>query len=1248
MSGAEALFAVGIICNAMQIITFGKDALHVYRSMRENGVTDPRLDSYLALAATSYKNLGDQSRGPMPLTSDQQQLLDICEKAHKGLLEFQSKFKALELDEQSRKGLLGMARVVKVGIKTLLQSKELKDLENDFQRYEHLFQTRLIHQVCSQADASALLTQEAFTRLEAAQQNVVIKLAEGHTKLSDLLSRESAAIKDHVQEQHLDTRTDVSKHIRDAELHVKSHVSESSAKVQHDLALRSKEVDDNKRHEQLLASLRYPEMNARKNQVAANSPNTCRWLFETQRSPWSSDSGSIDSYSHETGDSDESSDNLSGKETNDNQEDVDESGLDNDTDSSASVSEEPTPFARWLMSDSGMFWISGKPASGKSTLMKFIATSPLTTENLDIWRPSVKVLTHYFWKPGSGMEKSLRGMLLSLAHQVLLCRVDLVRRLWEEPEMAFIHHKWSQADWALEEIEDLLCRTLEVSDDAFFIIIDGLDESTEFERYLSTPHHNSNVLDRLIQLNKVKICASSREETTFCRCFEGVEKLRIHDLTKHDIREFANSRLGCLPFLNDFDRGRLLNEVTLGADGVFLWVSLVLDSVSRTFRLTNDIEALIERVEHAPRDIMKLFQDIWERSGDDGDVASYQVTASRYLNLALVAQRCVQKYAHCTFERFHSLLAIAIALDTREVVSMLDQVRIAPIPDILAKCSIVEQELRTICCGFLEIGGLDISGGGERVHECLLDYVNKNISFIHRCAVDYLTDTESGALLLGACGWSEEESKARLLGGVMTGYCFVVPLPSFDKPFDLARFGIDFKILERRPGPLEVGQADGVQCRTVEIFESLGLSEKLLEEAYNVMEVAFWSPDDDGQLQRKDLAYDTEEGLSHLPHVILNQARINDMMLQEIIRLRGNGTSGVVYGSQVESVRVLDDADDYPVEAVVSQNGWSHRYRAQYAIGCDGAHSTVRKSLGFKMVGDSSDSVWGVMDVYPITNFPDIRKKAMLQSQNNGNLMIIPREGDEMVRFYIELAAATARDVTEQDLINKVKGIFHPYDIDIARTVWWSAYVIGQRVADHFTKDFRVFLTGDACHTHSPKAGQGMNVSLQDGFNIGWKMAHVLTGRAPPAVLKTYVLERQQTAEQLIEFDRSFSKIFSSEHRKKNGLSAQHFRDKFVEAGRYTAGMATWYQPSILTCPADSNDSVASGLTVGMRFPSAPVVRLSDAKPLQLNKILPADGRWHVLTFCSGEYANNGLHEVASELDNLIKMSTPTGNIRTQ
>ena len=121
------------------------------------------------------------------------------------------------------------------------------------------------------------------------------------------------------------------------------------------------------------------------------------------------------------------------------------------------------------------------------------------------------------------------------------------------------------------------------------------------------------------------------------------------------------------------------------------------------------------------------------------------------------------------------------------------------------------------------------------------------------------------------------------------------------------------------------------------------------------------------------------------------------------------------------------------------------------------------------MIGDSSDAVWGVTDVYPQTSFPDIRKKVSIRS-DAGHLIIIPREGGSLARFYIELPPGTiAKDVTRADIHQAAQRIFHPYQLEIADTFWWSAYSIGQRLADHFTKDNRVFLTGDACHTHSPK-----------------------------------------------------------------------------------------------------------------------------------------------------------------------------------
>ncbi|KAL2062236.1 hypothetical protein VTL71DRAFT_6502 [Oculimacula yallundae] len=441
----------------------------------------------------------------------------------------------------------------------------------------------------------------------------------------------------------------------------------------------------------------------------------------------------------------------------------------------------------------------------------------------------------------------------------------------------------------------------------------------------------------------------------------------------------------------------------------------------------------------------------------------------------------------------------------------------------------------------------------------------------------------------------------------------------------LARHGIKCKILEKRPGPMKMGQADGVQCRTVEIFESLGLSEDLLRESYHVLEVAFWDSDENGNIVRTSRAADTMAGLSHQPHVILNQAIVNGFFLKDMARSNGQG---VDYGYSVKSVEVdsalAEEKSSYPVRIVASRDGQDEVMLAKYVLGCDGAHSEVRRSLGFKMIGDSTDTIWGVMDIYPRTNYPDIRRKATVRSKS-GNIVIIPREGGSLVRFYIQLPAGTVvKEVTLDDLHKTARRIFHPYTMEFAETAWWSAYAIGQRLADHFSKDNRVFLTGDACHTHSPKAGQGMNVSLQDGFNIGWKLAAVLQGRAPPSLLKTYNIEREKVAADLIAFDRSWSKLFSSQADDTNGYTAQYFSEQFVKGGKYTAGLTAKYDDSMITSSERSKSDLATGLTVGMRFPSIQVVRFCDARAMQLVKALPADGRWRVVVFAGDAKQGRG------------------------
>jgi phenol 2-monooxygenase len=234
---------------------------------------------------------------------------------------------------------------------------------------------------------------------------------------------------------------------------------------------------------------------------------------------------------------------------------------------------------------------------------------------------------------------------------------------------------------------------------------------------------------------------------------------------------------------------------------------------------------------------------------------------------------------------------------------------------------------------------------------------------------------------------------------------------------------------------------------------------------------------------------------------------------------------------------------------------------------------------------------------------------------------LIPREGDSLVRCYIELPAGTvAKSVQLEDLHRAAQNIFYPYSLEIAETFWWSAYSIGQRLVESFHRDHRVFLTGDACHTHSPKAGQGMNVSLQDGYNIGWKLAAILKGRANPSLLETYTLERQKVAADLIDFDRRFTKLFSSQAGSDH--PPEYFAEQFIKAGRYTAGLTAKYDDSTITSATRSKQELATGLTVGMRFPSAQVVRFCDAKALQLIKAFPSDGRWRIVVF-AGDIIEN-------------------------
>ena len=487
------------------------------------------------------------------------------------------------------------------------------------------------------------------------------------------------------------------------------------------------------------------------------------------------------------------------------------------------------------------------------------------------------------------------------------------------------------------------------------------------------------------------------------------------------------------------------------------------------------------------------------------------------------------------------------------------------------------------------------------------------------------------------------------------------------------------RIVEQKSGPLLLGQADGVACRTMEMFEAFGFSERVMKEAYWVNETSFWKPDDNerANIVRSGRIQDVEDGLSEFPHVILNQARVHEFYLNVMrnapTRLEPD------YSRQLVDLAVVSPPDGrrasaHPVTVRLKRvdpahAGQAETVRARFVVGCDGARSAVRKSLGLNLEGDSANQAWGVMDVLAITDFPDFRLKSAIQSAIEGNLLIIPREGGYLVRLYIELEKlsedqrVSRLNVAPDHLIAAARRILHPYTLEVKEIAWWSVYEIGQRLCETYDdlpnqptqgRIPRVFIAGDACHTHSPKAGQGMNVSMQDAFNLGWKLASVLRGQCSPQILRTYSVERRSVAKELIDFDRKWASMFSAPPKDpfkadREGVDPAEFQRYFIKQARFTAGTETRYAPSMIT-GKPTYQHLAEGLTIGMRFHSAPVIRLADAKTVHLGHTIKADGRWRLFAFAdaanpaaSASRLRALCEFLAGSPDSPVKRHTPAG-----
>ncbi|KAI5795003.1 FAD binding domain-containing protein [Geopyxis carbonaria] len=433
----------------------------------------------------------------------------------------------------------------------------------------------------------------------------------------------------------------------------------------------------------------------------------------------------------------------------------------------------------------------------------------------------------------------------------------------------------------------------------------------------------------------------------------------------------------------------------------------------------------------------------------------------------------------------------------------------------------------------------------------------------------------------------------------------------------LTRFGIPVKIIDERRTPTPAGRADGLQPKTIETFKALGLAEPLLRRGVKIYDISFWnSTPASPVLSRsgRDIHYPPVVDVLEPFILLVHQGMVEGVFIDD---LAARGVS-VDRSCVFDSAAIVDESPnaEYPVEAVytdLKNSGERRTVRAKYLVGCDGAHSTVRRSMpGVEMKGENTDVFWGVLDGVVDTDFPDLWSKCAISSHTSGTILCCPRERN-MTRLYIELPSTSpastpsrgnrvAKQTANADfIIRAAQAILRPYNITWKSIDWFGVYAIGQRVASAFSSNAnRIFIAGDAGHTHSPKAAQGMNVSMHDTYNLAWKLAHVLQGIAAPSLLDTYASERRKIANDLIAFDHSHATALMTQ-------DVKALVDNFKTNIRFISGVGAVYGANALNLAPTTVPGGLGGstLTPGTLLPPARATRFIDSNPVDIQLDTP-------------------------------------------
>lgn len=335
----------------------------------------------------------------------------------------------------------------------------------------------------------------------------------------------------------------------------------------------------------------------------------------------------------------------------------------------------------------------------------------------------------------------------------------------------------------------------------------------------------------------------------------------------------------------------------------------------------------------------------------------------------------------------------------------------------------------------------------------------------------------------------------------------------------LARYGVDFRIIDKAPQPLISSRAKGFQPRTLEVFEDLGMLDAVLAKGRTDV------PMRDYEAGRVGLDFWTRRtsrpraGVPYPTQLTISTPPVEDALRDTLTR------AGVTVERGLELIGV--EQDDNGVDVVLrTSDAGEEQVRAAYLVGCDGGHSTVRRELGLRFDITTVPAMAHLAGDVKVAGLD--RSHARMWTGNDGHMVALtPLPSTDIWQFQAGIAEQPGGGFPEPslELFQQLLDQYCPVPgVRLSDCTWASLYRDSHGMVDRHRVG-RVFVAGDAAHIHSPAGGLGANTGIQDAYNLGWKLGLVSTGRASAALLDTYHEERHEVARQVMDTNQSASRL---------------------------------------------------------------------------------------------------------------------------